>query len=271
MTSLGGPFATNTQLIYGLYESGGYEIPVARLKKFSEGIALEGTDSVVFDANRILESKDRRVDLLNTKYYVISSYERQYSRFRETPDRFRFVFEYGDTGVFENLKALPAAFLVPVTGVRVMNSEADQLKTIKDPSFDPEKSVILHESLMPENSARASRPGQTGVLWVRKGINDLEMRVDASEASILVVSQTYYPGWKAWVDGKRARILPANYALTAIAVGQGSSEVRFSYEPTTLRVGIAVTLLTLFVTAILLKTAVTRLVGSTIVVWATRH
>ena len=265
MTSLGGPFPTNTQLMYGLYESGGYEIPVARLKKFSEGIAFEGTDSVVFDTNRILETKDRRVDLLNTKYYVISKFERQYSRFKETPDRFRFLYEYGDTGVFENLKALPAAFLVPATGIRVMDNEAEQMKTLKDPSFDPEKSVILPEPLTPESSTRAPSQSPAGVSWVRKGINDLEIRVTASQSSILVLSQTYYPGWKAWVDGKRVRILPADFALTAIAVGPGASDVRFSYEPATLRIGIAVTLLILLViAAILAKTPLTRLVSSTI-------
>jgi uncharacterized membrane protein YfhO len=36
--------------------------------------------------------------------------------------------------------------------------------------------------------------------------------------SLLVVSQVYYPGWRATVDGKRVPVLAANYALTGIPV-----------------------------------------------------
>jgi len=253
LTNLGTVLPANVQLMYGLRESGGYEIPLARIKKFSAGLDENAMDSMFFETDKILDSKDRRADLLNTKYYVMSRYDRSYEKFLELRDRFYLRFEYGDTVVFENMKAFPPAFLVEASGINIIPDETDQLARIKDPLFDPAKSVILPEPMAVSSTTRDN--SATGaVRWIERRNNSFRLNVETQNDSVLVISQTYYPGWKAWVDGQETRIVPADYALTAIIVGAGSHDVRFSYQPMSFRMGLIISLASLLV-AILLVTS----------------
>ena len=65
----------------------------------------------------------------------------------------------------------------------------------------------------------------------------------AAENTFLVLSDTYFPGWKAYVDGKKAKIYRANYAFRAIPLTAGAHEVEFVYDPLSFKLGAAVTFL----------------------------
>jgi len=251
MTQLGGPFPPNIQLIYGLFESGGYEIPLAKIKKFGEGVDVGGMDTVLFETQRILNSNDRRADLLNTKYYVVPRYDPSYEKFLELPDRFHFRFEYRDITIFENMHAMPAAFLVPSSGAKIVPDDETQLVMLKDPSFDPEKSVLVANTLKTAGE-KHRQPAVNSVQWVARRNNSFQLKVDAENDSVLVVSQTYYPGWRAWVDGQEAQIVAADYALTGIAVTAGSHDVRFIYRPKSFLIGLAITAAALLAVGVLL-------------------
>jgi hypothetical protein len=251
VTQLASALPANVELMYGLHESGGYEIPLARIKKFSEGMDQDATDSVFFESVKVLESNDRRADLLNTKYYLVSLYDPNYRKFSERKDHFLWRFEYGDTAIFENLRALPAAFLVPSSGIRIVSDDEQQLAMIKDSSFDPEQSVVVGQTLK-NAGVKQQHPAASAVQWVARRNNSFQLKVDAENDSVLVVSQTYYPGWRAWVDGQEAQIVPADYALTGIAVAAGSHDVRFAYQPGSFWIGLAVTAAALLAVVILL-------------------
>jgi uncharacterized membrane protein YfhO len=57
----------------------------------------------------------------------------------------------------------------------------------------------------------------------------------------VVLADTYYPGWRAAVDGVPAPIYAANGTFRAVFVEDGSHRVEFDYEPRGVRVGAAVT------------------------------
>jgi len=57
-----------------------------------------------------------------------------------------------------------------------------------------------------------------------------------------VLADTFYPGWKAEVDGVETRILRANLSQRAVPVGAGAHEVRFTFDSSTIRAGLATTL-----------------------------
>lgn len=64
-------------------------------------------------------------------------------------------------------------------------------------------------------------------------------------AGLLVLSDTYYPGWDAWVDGKPARIHEVNFSMRGVAVPQGSHTVTFRYRPGSVYLGAAFSLFAL--------------------------
>ena len=68
---------------------------------------------------------------------------------------------------------------------------------------------------------------------------------EAPRSGHLVLSDTYYPGWRAMVDGRPRPLLRANYAMRAVQLEAGAHEVRFRYEPGSVRLGGIVSLLAL--------------------------
>jgi uncharacterized membrane protein YfhO len=55
---------------------------------------------------------------------------------------------------------------------------------------------------------------------------------------MLFLSDTYYPGWKAYVDGKETKIYRADYTFRAIYVLGGSHKVEFIYSPLSFKMGV---------------------------------
>lgn len=72
--------------------------------------------------------------------------------------------------------------------------------------------------------------------------NLLVIDLDAPGAGWLVLSDVWYPGWQAWVDGRPAKILRANYLFRAVKVEPGSQQVVFSYRPLTFKFGLVCSL-----------------------------
>jgi len=73
--------------------------------------------------------------------------------------------------------------------------------------------------------------------------NRLDLQVKAAENLLLVLSDTYYPGWKAFVDGKRTKIYRADYTFRAIPLNAGTHQVEFVYDPMSFKLGAGVTFL----------------------------
>ncbi|PIW67572.1 MAG: hypothetical protein COW10_04930, partial [Candidatus Omnitrophica bacterium CG12_big_fil_rev_8_21_14_0_65_42_8] len=60
------------------------------------------------------------------------------------------------------------------------------------------------------------------------------------------LSDTYYPGWKAIVDGKYQKIIRADYILRAVRLEPGAHTVDFIYSPGSFKAGLFITILTIF-------------------------
>ena len=70
------------------------------------------------------------------------------------------------------------------------------------------------------------------------------MDVTARRAAVVVLVDSFDPGWRAWVDGEPAPILRANVAFRAVPVPPGEHRVEMLYRPRALSLGIAVSALT---------------------------
>lgn len=81
------------------------------------------------------------------------------------------------------------------------------------------------------------------VEFLSESDNRLSLRVEATENSILVLSDTYYPGWKGFVDGKEEMVLNANYNFRAVVLMAGTHQVEFVYDPLSFKLGAGITFL----------------------------
>ena len=72
------------------------------------------------------------------------------------------------------------------------------------------------------------------------------IRASLDAAGILVLADSFYPGWNAYVDGKREEILRANLFFRAVALPAGEHIVEFRYEPRSFKIGLVISVTTIF-------------------------
>lgn len=249
------PYPVNSAMMYGLAAADGYEVKLLRIREFCQGYSDGSPDNVTFGGDEFFRQDDRRLDLLNIRYFVVYTARQEFQRFSADPGRYAMVFRDANVAVFENRKVLPRAFAVPLSGLTVAADDA-ALAQLKMPAFDPERTVVLSQPLsITANNGRSNDAFQQAVDVTAAGLNRSTFRSRTSEAAVLVVSQIYYPGWKAFVDGDEADVLRADYALTGVVVPAGTHEVRLVFAPQSFRAGLG---LTLFSAAFLLGLAFTR-------------
>jgi hypothetical protein len=96
---------------------------------------------------------------------------------------------------------------------------------------------VVFLPLEARGSITATQQTSAHVLQARFANQSISIQTEGPAASLLVISQTYYPAWRAYVDGQPTKIWRANYAFQAIEVPAGRHQIRMAYEDTRLLAG----------------------------------
>ncbi len=141
----------------------------------------------------------------------------------------------------------PFAWVAPLI---VKAPDAEVLATVLDPRFPvgsaalfepdaPVQAVADVQSLPEESSIRVTTTSYA------PGDISLTLSEPAPAGSALVVSENYYPVWKADVDGKRANVGRVNYTLTGVELPAGARSVRLRFVSPAYESGKKITILAL--------------------------
>ena len=226
---------SNVWMPYGIYGVEGYDS--LYLRRYGELLAAADggrIPSVIprSDANLIKNKDDlsrrRLQDLLGIRYILdkndspASDWEPDPGRF--PPDRYELIWQQGKFKLYENKQSLPRAFLV---GEFTIEAEPQKIVDhIFNRDFDLNKTAILEESVDEDLSPSVGR-----VEFERYEPNSVTLTVQSPTTQLLFLSDAYYPGWKATVDGSPTKIYRANYAFRAIVIPAGNHLVTFKYKP----------------------------------------
>lgn len=134
----------------------------------------------------------------------------------------------------------------------VHGAEAPQgreaLELLTDPDFDPLGMVILEKE--PELPLPGAMGGaESSVTILEREPSRIVLEAECSDNGILVLSEVYYPGWRALVDGQETKIHRANHALRALELEAGSHRVELVYAPLSFKIGLVVSAGTLIAIA----------------------
>ncbi len=149
-------------------------------------------------------------------------------------------------------QAMPRAYVVG--GVEAFGDHETVLAALMNHPFDPWEVALVDQACAQGDAFGDLRPARVEheIKQLRYGQNRLEIDLHSASSGMLVVSDTYYPGWHATVNGQEVPILRANGLFRGVRVPAGDSTVTMVYRPTSLTVGIAISLGTLVVIAIFL-------------------
>ena len=76
-------------------------------------------------------------------------------------------------------------------------------------------------------------------------MNNVIITADMKNPGFLILTDTYYPGWKVYVDGVEKEILIADYLFRSVFLEKGSHKVEFIYDPLSFKIGLWITCITL--------------------------
>jgi hypothetical protein len=159
-------------------------------------------------------------------------------------ERWTLLAEGEKVRIFENTRTLPRAWMV--SDSRVLNDEA-MLKTIRSgvlpdgSKWDPAQTALI-QSELPKALPQTSTGSTAKIISYEP--NRIELSTQAKNDSLLILSENYYPGWYAYVDGQKVEVLQVNYAQRGVIVPGGEHRVRFVYRPCSVIIGFSISLLT---------------------------
>lgn len=150
-----------------------------------------------------------------------------------------------DIKIYRNKKVFPRTFIVPE--VEVIEEEDKILERISSEKFNPRRIAILEEQI-PESQLTPNSKRIIGSSWaevIDYRASSVEIIVEMQSGGFLVLSDSYYPGWKVYVDGDEKRVYRANYLLRAVHLFPGRHRVRFVFDPFSFKLGLWGSLITL--------------------------
>jgi len=204
----------NVGVLYHLYDAYGYD-----------GFRLKNYDT-------FLQVK-QFLSLCNVKYII---------SIVKVPNM-EIVYDGGEFKVYKNTKYLPRAFFIPKK--RIVKDRHKILDILTSGDFDPKKEVILEENPRSEirnPKFKIQNPKSKIIVYQP---NKVVIEASCNKAGFLFLSDTYYPGWKAYVDKKPTKVYRANFLFRAIVLPEGNHQVEFVYFPLSFTIGLLGTLITI--------------------------
>jgi hypothetical protein len=181
------------------------------------------------------------VDLLNVRYVITRPQE--LSRMAGYP-QFEHIQSLPASELFENKNVFPRFFFVHQ--VRAARSLEEARGMILRHEIDLRQTAIVEQPV-----ELASGPSSDDIKTLKYEPNSIEVSSESSKGGLLVLSETYYPGWQAWIDDRATPIYETDLALRGVVVHSGRHRIRMEFRPAILFLSLGIS----FATGIVLAAA----------------
>jgi hypothetical protein len=231
--------APNTPELYGLKDVRGYDFTVVR--QYEE--LIQGKVGTFF-FYRSAESLPLALPLLGVKYVLT------FNSPALDPALFELVYS-NEINIYRYRHFLGRA--LTVFDYSVDSNPASVLSKVRSGSFDPKQTLLLEQP--PPNASPATQPataGDSSARVVSEQPDEVDVEASMARAGFLLLLDTYFPGWKATVNGVEAPVLRADYNFRAVQLPAGKSTIRFVYQPESFRLGLILCLAGLAVSAVVI-------------------
>jgi Bacterial membrane protein YfhO len=161
-------------------------------------------------------------------------------------DRWRRLARTAWVDIYENKRGLPRAWLAANERALTEPQQLEVIRTGRLPDagghWEPLQTALV-ESPTGIGSSASVAPGSAEV--TQAAPNHITVKTASAAPALLILSENYYPGWRAVVDGQETEILRVNYNLRGVLLPAGAHVVEFIYRPKSVLIGLVVTLLVL--------------------------
>ena len=163
------------------------------------------------------------LQLLNVTY-VISDKKLTLNGFTEIYHKGYFLYHITNS--------LPRAYMVP--NAKVIKDKDELLQNLVKKDFDPRSLILL------ENNPNVPLTNKTVFKEVPVTMSDydtISLSTNLSSPGFLVISEVWYPGWKAYDNGKEIPIYKTDSILRSVSVSKGKHTIIFVFDPLPYTIG----------------------------------
>lgn len=249
----------NLGMLYGFQCMHGYTAPLTFFR----------WDKFITEFQQIpIQQHLKLLSLLNVKYVIICG--------EINDEKLELVGKYPyEVRIYKNKEVFPRAFIVHK--VKIVQSELQSFNELMRKDFESKQYAILEEPVdndikqLNKSSFTSEKPQLVEDIFpnkfgyptrddkveiVRYLPNQVIINAQLSNDGILVLTDTWYPGWKVYIDGKKGKIYKTNYLFRGIFLSSGKHQVRFVYDSFIFKVGAWISIITLLGTLAILIWAV---------------
>jgi hypothetical protein len=151
----------------------------------------------------------------------------------------RLVHEEGGLKLYEVSDPFPHAWVVHE--VQAVDNEEEAYALLNRDDFDLRRSAAVSDA--PHFDLQTAEGATARV--IESAPNSFVVQADLPAPGLLILSEIYYPGWKATVDGQPAPLLRTDIILRGVPVPAGSHRVELHYAPQSFSLGALISGLTL--------------------------
>jgi hypothetical protein len=182
------------------------------------------TDFLNFINSLPAEQRGKLLRVTNVKY-VVAFHALELKGLKLVKD-----FPEHHSRLYEVLESVPRAYLA----ARAIHDSDPKsaLERMASDHFDPLRDVILDAQIHLETE----RVGGSATIRLYEN-NRVQIDAALSAPGVLVLADAFYPGWKAYVNGKEKTIHRANYLFRAVELSAGNHQVEFVYDPVSFKIG----------------------------------
>ena len=175
--------------------------------------------------------------LLGLKYIVLPNHV-SFNTFglRENNEAIFPLIYHDEVNIYENPETFPRAFITHEVKYAGSYQEAQVLA--RELGFDLRHTAVLEEALPAGYTSEARHTDHSTALIKQYGPSKVIVEAHADSPGVLVLSDLYYPGWEAYVDGKPARLYRVDGVIRGVFVQEGGHTVVFHYSPTSFKYGL---------------------------------
>jgi len=142
--------------------------------------------------------------------------------------------------LYLNREAMPRAFFAG--DVIEVESAPASLEAMLDAGFDPRITAVIETGHRASPAINTRPPAPVFPTIIEDKRNRVVIETDRADEGLLVLSDNYYPGWLASVDGLPTEVFRANHTMRGVKVPAGHHMVSFAFVPATFFVSMYVSL-----------------------------
>jgi hypothetical protein len=221
-------FPENSSNVYKINDIHGYEsctnramIPFYRRHIYTDSLDL------------------RLLGLVNVKYIVTG-------RKHVTIPNLQFLYSADNTKIYQNLLCKPRAYFAYRS--KIVESDDGVGVELLRVDFDGSEAIFTKDDAPPDLGVFAE--GKNIIHFDRSENEELIINAQTDSKGVFILTDTYYPGWKCYINGIPKPIYRVNYCMRGVLLDAGISKVIFRFEPDIFTAGLSINVIAAFLSIV---------------------